>query len=233
MPFDPKKLEIPNNTLAEWQEIMDLLANLVNVPAGLIMRNVDPEIEVFVSSDTLGNPYKKGDREHLHGSGLYCEEVIRGNRLLLVPNALCSEKWKNNPDIKLNMISYLGYPIRLPDGTNFGTICVLDIKGNVYSNDFIQLMKKMVSLIQSHLEVLYMNRLLGDKNAGLSDYIDEIRLLRGFVPICSACKAVKNDEGYWMRIEKYIQERSGLTFTHGLCPDCIKKLYPDIDVEDE
>jgi hypothetical protein len=48
----------------------------------------------------------------------------------------------------------------------------------------------------------------------------EQRLLQGMLPICSLCKNVRDDKGYWMRIEKYIQERTDAVFTHGLCNDC-------------
>ena len=105
------KIDIPENTLNKWQNIVDIMAELIGIPAALIMRLVESDIEVFVSSRSDGNPYRSGDHEHFLGSGLYCETVISTNDKLLNPNALADEKWKNNPDIKHNMISYLGYPI--------------------------------------------------------------------------------------------------------------------------
>ena len=107
-----------------WQEIVDIMAEIINIPAGLIMRLNDPHIEVFLSSETKGNPYRPGDKEKVWDSGLYCETVIKTKDKLLVPNALQDRNWNSNPDIKLNMISYLGFPILLPDGKPFGTICV-------------------------------------------------------------------------------------------------------------
>lgn len=56
----------------------------------------------------------------------------------------------------------------------------------------------------------------------------EIKKLSGLLPICSSCKKIRNDEGYWEQIEGYIRDRSEAEFTHGICPDCTKKLYPDI-----
>ena len=129
--------------LQEWQEVVDLLTRIMGVSAGLIMRINEEDIEVFVSSRSEKNPYKVNDKEHLLGSGLYCETVINQKSKLLVPNALISEKWKNNPDIKLNMISYLGYPINWPDGNPFGTICVLDDQENKYSPDQEKLLEKV------------------------------------------------------------------------------------------
>ncbi len=54
----------------------------------------------------------------------------------------------------------------------------------------------------------------------------EIRKLRGMLPICSACKKIRDDQGYWQQIETYISEHSGAAFTHGICPSCAERLYP-------
>ena len=121
--------------VGDWQRIVDLLAKIVNVPAGLIMRLDQGELEVLVSSQSKGNPYTVGAREIMENSGLYCETVIKSNDILKVPNALIDDAWKNNPDVKLNMISYLGLPLHYPDGNSFGTLCLLDNKENHYSEE--------------------------------------------------------------------------------------------------
>jgi DNA-binding response OmpR family regulator len=55
----------------------------------------------------------------------------------------------------------------------------------------------------------------------------EIKTLRGILPICSSCKKIRDDEGYWTQIESYIQAHSQAEFSHGLCMDCAKKIYPE------
>lgn len=55
----------------------------------------------------------------------------------------------------------------------------------------------------------------------------EIKTLRGILPICSSCKVIRDDQGYWKRLEAYIHEHSEAQFSHGLCPDCMRKLYPE------
>ncbi len=140
-----------NRTLEEWQGIVDLVVRMAGVRAGLVMHVRDEDIEVFVSSQSPGNPYRVGDKEKLRDSGLYCERVIATQERLLVPNALKSDEWRNNPDIHLNMISYLGFPIKLPDGRPFGTICLLDDRENAYGPDVVELMQRMRDLIESHL----------------------------------------------------------------------------------
>jgi AmiR/NasT family two-component response regulator len=67
----------------------------------------------------------------------------------------------------------------------------------------------------------------------LQDALDQVKTLRGLLPICSSCKRVRDDEGYWHQLEVYIQEHSEAVFSHGLCPECAKKLYPEIFGDDE
>ena len=221
------QVQIPEDTLKKWQNIVDIMAELIDIPAALIMRLVESDIEVFISSRSDGNPYHPGDHEHFLGSGLYCETVINTNGKLLIPNALTDEEWKNNPDIKLNMISYLGFPIILPDGKPFGTICVLDNKENAYSETYENFIKNFREIIESQLELIYMNSVLGEKNKSLSDYLEEIKILRGIVPICSFCKKIRDVEGNWSEVEVYVSKHSEAQFSHGLCPECGKKHYGD------
>lgn len=56
----------------------------------------------------------------------------------------------------------------------------------------------------------------------------EIKTLQGFIPICAKCKNIKDDKGYWTRIEKYISENTEAQFSHSLCPGCVEDLYPEI-----
>ncbi|MBD3273764.1 MAG: hypothetical protein GF372_00535 [Candidatus Marinimicrobia bacterium] len=66
--------------------------------------------------------------------------------------------------------------------------------------------------------------------AQLQDALNEVKTLSGLLPICAACKSVRDDKGYWNRIESYIQDHSDAQFSHGICPSCAKELYPDIDL---
>jgi two-component system sensor histidine kinase/response regulator len=61
----------------------------------------------------------------------------------------------------------------------------------------------------------------------LQDAIVDIKTLSGLVPICASCKKIRDDKGYWTQLEAYLQAHSQARFSHGVCPDCMKKLYPD------
>ena len=127
----PHSTPVPPEIIRKWQEIVNLTAEIMHVPSALIMRVEPPNIKVFVSSETKGNPYEQDEVASLD-TGLYCETVMKTREPLLVPDALRDEQWQSNPDVKLGMISYLGVPIVWPDGEVFGTICVLDKKPNEY-----------------------------------------------------------------------------------------------------
>ena len=66
----------------------------------------------------------------------------------------------------------------------------------------------------------------------LKEALEKVKTLSGLLPICSNCKNIRNDEGYWIQVESYLKSRSDLEFTHGICPDCIKVLYPEFYKKD-
>lgn len=67
----------------------------------------------------------------------------------------------------------------------------------------------------------------------LQKALDKVKLLSGFLPICASCKKIRNDQGYWTQIESYIKAHSEVEFSHGICPDCANKLYPEFAIEEE
>ena len=61
----------------------------------------------------------------------------------------------------------------------------------------------------------------------LEKALSEIKVLRGILPICSNCKKIRDDKGYWQDVAVYIRDHSEADFSHGICPDCIQELYPE------
>ena len=133
-------VQVPKTVANKWQGIVNLLADVVEVPAALIMKVESTTINVFVRSETSGNPYHPDETACLD-TGLYCETVMKTRDVLLVPDALSDRNWCTNPDVKVGMISYLGLPIEWPSGEIFGTICVLDNRRNEYSATYQDLLQ--------------------------------------------------------------------------------------------
>jgi len=140
------KYSFPDTTVSKWQKLIDLLSKTFNLPSTLIMKLDGEWLEVFAKSNNPENLYKLGEREKTHG--LYCTAVINTGAKLVVPNALKDPNWMTNPDVKLGMIAYLGFPIYLPDGNVFGTICVLDKKENVFSKEIEKLLLQIKNIIE-------------------------------------------------------------------------------------
>jgi hypothetical protein len=98
-----------------------------------------------------------------------------------------------------------------------------------------------VSMLPWSLAFMILSALLGlfwgkikqtdkEKSAAIIELykaLDKVKTLSGFLPICASCKKIRDDKGYWNQIEIYISEHSEAEFSHGICPECSKKLYPD------
>jgi len=83
---------------------------------------------------------------------------------------------------------------------------------------------------------IYRARLESEKEALINDLqkaLSEVKTLKGFLSICSHCKKIRDDKGYWQQIEKYIHEHSEAEFSHGICQECAEKHYPDMGLYDD
>jgi len=98
----------------------------------------------------------------------------------------------------------------------------------------IRFEKQIVGLINSyeHDIKIYTDKLIDEKEKTQAA-IAEIKQLKGLLPICSSCKKIRDDSGYWNQIESFIRDHSDAEFSHSICPDCVKKLYPDLNIYDE
>jgi hypothetical protein len=89
------------------------------------------------------------------------------------------------------------------------------------------------SMSELNNELINMTRQLQKKNEQLTRARNEVKTLHGLLPICAYCKNIRDDEGYWHKVETYIHNNSDTDFTHSICPDCVKKLYPDLDLHQD
>lgn len=170
--INTSQIDVPDEMFNGWQQTLDLLAEIVDSPAVLIMRVTATDISVFTASRTQGNPYHRHDREVL-GNGLYCETVIQNQSELNIPNALKDKDWDHNPDIKLGMIAYCGLPLTWPDKTPFGTICMLDSQEREYSPLYRQLLERFQNGINANLASLYQHSELQYLNQILENNVQQ------------------------------------------------------------
>jgi hypothetical protein len=204
------------DVLESWQTMLNVAADLVSVPAGLITRVDGPEIEVFLSSVSQGNPYTAGMKTHYPDSGFYCEWVLKNRQTMILPDARKDPMWQDNAAIDMNMVSYVGMPIQRPDGEMFGTICFLDSKENAFNQKIVRLIDQFKHMIELSLKVVFANQQI--------DLRDRLfKNLSQIFPICSYCKKVCNDANEWVIVENYIKGISGRRASHAICPECFER----------
>jgi DNA-binding response OmpR family regulator len=90
--------------------------------------------------------------------------------------------------------------------------------------------REAIARIKTHLKIRKLQRDLEEKNRRLKQAMNEIKKLEGIIPICSFCKKIRDDKGYWKQLEAYFQEHSEARFSHSLCQECAKEHYPDLDL---
>jgi DNA-binding response OmpR family regulator len=99
--------------------------------------------------------------------------------------------------------------------------------------------EELLARVRVHMELYRMrirleqqNTELKSVNAQLQQALDNVKTLRGLIPICANCKKIRDDKGYWQGVDKYIGEHTEARLSHGICPDCFKELYPEIPPND-
>ena len=114
------------------------------------------------------------------------------------------------------MLSYLGMPINLPDGKQFGTVCFIDNKQNAHNDLHIRLVEQIKRMIELSLCIILAQGEIDRRDRLLDD-------LSKIYPICSYCKKIREETGKWVPVEQYINSLSGAMPSHGICPDCYKR----------
>ena len=89
------------------------------------------------------------------------------------------------------------------------------------------------SIAQKNQELVESNRKLKEANQKLGEALDANKILHGLLPICSYCKKVRDDKNYWHQVENFVTSRSSAKFSHGICPDCMKRAMSDLGVDSD
>ncbi len=115
------------------------------------------------------------------------------------------------------------FVVERKDGSNL----IVEVSASNVTSSSGQLVGRMASFV----DITARKEIEADREKlikKLQDALDNIKVLHGIIPICASCKKIRDDKGYWNQIESYIKEHSEADFTHGICPDCAKKLYPEL-----
>ncbi len=112
------------------------------------------------------------------------------------------------------------------EGERVGLIQLNDMKQGMFTEDLIE----YTEMIAEQIGLAVRNALTHTR---LKETLQEIRVLRGLLPICAKCKKIRDDQGDWHQLEAYLLEHSEAQFTHGFCPDCARDMLPDAGFDDD
>lgn len=192
-----------------------LLASYIcKVPIALISL-IDTERQWFKS--------KVGLEVNETGRDVSFCNTISTPEMLIVNDALLDNRFVNNPLVTADprIRFYAGAPLITPEGHILGSLCVIDRKPRVLSETQKTALEALARQVMIQLEWRRVS-------AHLAEALDQIKLMEGLIPICSYCKGIRDDRGYWSTVEKFIKQHSDVEFTHGICDKCLQKHFPKV-----
>ncbi len=210
---DYKILDTPSEEA--YDDITALAAFICGVPIALISL-VDADRQWFKSKVGIDISETKRDVS-------ICAHAILNQGITVIRDTREDPRFASNPLVTLTpaIRFYAGVPLRAADNHPIGTLCVIDHQPRDLSDAQIRTLEALARQVVLQLE-------LRRSSALLADALDRIRLIEGLIPICSYCKSIRNDQGYWSTVEKFIQEHSEVQFTHGVCDSCMEKHFPEV-----
>jgi GAF domain-containing protein len=198
-----------------YDDITSLAAFICDVPIALISL-VAGERQWFKSKVGLAVSETSRDVS-------FCAHAITQPDIFVVQDALSDERFAENPLVTCapNIRFYAGVPLITPAGNAIGTLCVIDHRPRELSVAQRQTLAALARQVVLQLE-------LRRTSAQLADSLKKIKLMEGLIPICSYCKGIRNDDGFWLKVERFMEEHGDINFTHGVCDDCMREQFPEV-----
>ena len=198
-----------------YDDITQIAARTCQVPISL-MTLVDKDRQWFKSKVGFQTSETRRDWS-------FCTHAIKENNPLIVHDAYQDKRFINNPlvtgDPKIRF--YAGFPLKNNDGNKLGTLCVIDRKPGTLDKEQCSIMELLAKQIVSFLE-------LRKRSLNLLDALSHLHNQEGILSVCSYCREVRNKDGDWQHIEKYLSNVSDIKFSHGVCDSCMERHFPDV-----
>jgi GAF domain-containing protein len=162
--------------------------------------------------------------DQTHRDHAFCAHTILGADLLVIGDTLADSRFATNPLVTAEPLIrfYAGAPLIIPDGHHLGALCVLDQRPRELTGQQQSALTALARLAVGQME-------LRRVSAELAKAVTNVRTLTGLLPICSYCKGIRDDQGYWQKVESYLETNTEASLTHGICPQCMDQHFPEAD----
>jgi len=199
----------------EFDHLTALAAYICETPIALISL-VDESRQWFKSKVGL-------DVSETPRDVAFCAHAILEEEIMVVEDAREDSRFSDNELVTAdpNIRFYAGAPISTPEGFQLGTLCVIDREPRTLQPSQL----RALSQLRAQADALFTLRYTQYK---LQDALKQIKILDGLLPICSYCKNVRDENGYWRGVEAYVRKRSEADFSHCICESCAKQRFPEI-----
>jgi GAF domain-containing protein len=203
-----------------YDDITSLAAFICGTPIALISL-VDADRQWFKSRVGL-------DALETSRDASFCAHAILGDQMLVVNDTHQDERVRDNPLVTgpPHIRFYAGVPLRTPDHAQVGSLCVIDHEPRELTEVQTRSLEALARQVVLQLEL---RRISTD----LAGALEKIDLMEQLIPICSYCKGIRNDQGYWQSVEKFIQSYADVEFSHGVCDKCMQEHFPEVAAADQ
>lgn len=198
-----------------YDDLTALAAYVCDVPIALVSL-VDSHRQWFKSK--VGLDAAETDRDIS-----FCAHAILAEDIMVIQDTLADSRFAANPLVTCapNIRFYAGVPLLTPEALPLGTLCVIDHEPRDLSEVQIRALEGLARQVVTVME-------LRRVSARLAQALEKITLIEGLIPICSYCKSIRNDAGYWSSVEAFLKKHADVEFTHGVCQACIEQHFPEV-----
>jgi GAF domain-containing protein len=208
---------LDTGTEQSYDDITTLAAHICDVP--IVMISLVDEVRQWFKS-------RVGVEQLETARGVaFCSHAILQSGPFIVRDALMDPRFVDNALVtgRPHIRFYAGIPLINQKGLALGTLCVVDRRPRQLSAVQLKALEALSRQVMALLELRRVSTLLGDA-------LNQVKTLRGLLPICAWCNRISDDEGYWARFEDYVSKYTGTDFTHGICPDCLEKAKVELQL---
>ena len=198
----------------EFDDVVKIASHICGVPLATL---------TFAEGDRQWLKARIGlEKSEMFPEDSFCAQTTFSGELVVVEDTTADARFAESPFVtsEPHIRFCASAPLMDAEGNSLGSLCVLDREPRTLTAAQKQALEALARLVVSHMELRRVSHVLAEA-------LYDVRTLQGLLPICAHCHGIRNDEGYWERVEEYLGHHTEAELSHGICPKCFQKRYPE------